>query len=124
MIIFCLIVVLDNEVQSTSNSIENMEVNNDNEDDDNQRENPLFVRVNLDKEDNDKEGSSKEDLLEEDPIASDGFINENQEGADEELCIIPDTERVISQVSFSAGISNKNSKITVLLDTCNITLVI
>ncbi|KAH0822440.1 hypothetical protein GEV33_000349 [Tenebrio molitor] len=98
-------VVLDNEVQSTSNSIENMEVNNDNEDDDNQRENPLFVRVNLDKEDNDKEGSSKEDLLEEDPIASDGFINENQEGADEELCIIPDTERVISQEEKEAAFS-------------------
>jgi hypothetical protein len=95
----------DNEVQSTSNSIENMEVNNDNEDDDNQRENPLFVRVNLDKEDNDKEGSSKEDLLEEDPIASDGFINENQEGADEELCIIPDTERVISQEEKEAAFS-------------------
>ena len=88
--------VLDNEAQNIS--VEPIETNNENDDDESQRENPLFVRVNLDKEDNDKEGTNKEDLLEEDPIASDTFITENTEGADEELCIIPDTERVISQV--------------------------
>ncbi|XP_044256741.1 zinc finger MYM-type protein 3 [Tribolium madens] len=85
-------------------SFENTEVNTEIEDDD-QREKPLFERVNLDKEDNDKETNNKDELLEEDPIASDGFIPENQEGADEELCIIPDTERVISQEEKEAAFS-------------------
>ncbi|XP_008200258.1 zinc finger MYM-type protein 3 isoform X2 [Tribolium castaneum] len=81
---------------------ENAEGNTENEDDE-QRDNPLFV--NIDKEDNDKETNNKDELLEEDPIASDGFIPENQEGADEELCIIPDTERVISQEEKEAAFS-------------------
>lgn len=71
------------------------------------RENTEFVQVNTENE-KDGEDNEKEDetnnraLMEHDPIASDSFepINsEDREGADEELCIIPDTQREISQVT-------------------------
>lgn len=67
-----------------------------------------FVPVDGDK-DGDKEDYDKDTLMDEDPIAAveAGFetINEIQEGADEELCIIPDTERVISQAEKEAACS-------------------
>lgn len=47
--------------------------------------------------DKDKNGAVTE-VADEDPIATDCFISENIEEADEELCIVPDSERVISQV--------------------------
>lgn len=73
----------------------------------NQRENTEFVQVNTenekDGEDNEKEDeTNNRTLMEHDPIASDSFEpinNEDREGADEELCIIPDTQREISQVN-------------------------
>ncbi|KAJ8918744.1 hypothetical protein NQ315_015064 [Exocentrus adspersus] len=77
----------------------------------NQRENTEFVRVNTenekDGEDNDKEDDThSRALMEHDPIASDSFEpinNEDREGADEELCIIPDTHREISQAEKDAA---------------------
>lgn len=85
----------------------------------NQRENTEFVQVNTENE-KDGEDNEKEDetnnraLMEHDPIASDSFEpinNEDREGADEELCIIPDTQREISQVN-NFKFKHKNSNKT------------
>ncbi|CAH1153839.1 unnamed protein product [Phaedon cochleariae] len=76
------------------------------------RENTEFVQVNSDNEkesETDKEEESNtRRIMEHDPIASDAFENLNnddREGADEELCIIPDTEREISQAEREAASS-------------------
>lgn len=107
--------------------------NSDEEGIDENRENPVFVHVNTEKEDDSKGGTSTEqgeyaqsaNLKEiqvhvlaqedddfqpqEDPIAADTLegtpenIEDSEQGADEELCIIPDTERVISQEEKEAA---------------------
>ncbi|CAG9855419.1 unnamed protein product [Phyllotreta striolata] len=76
------------------------------------RENTEFVHVTENEKesddiDKDSASGSRRDM-EHDPIASDSFEslnNEDREGADEELCIIPDTEREISQEERDAASS-------------------
>ncbi|CAH0561946.1 unnamed protein product [Brassicogethes aeneus] len=75
---------------------------------DNHRES-VFVHVDPETEEKDGEDTDKDSeenkLIEEDPIGSDAFdsLNEDREGADAELCIIPDSERVITQEEKDAA---------------------
>lgn len=120
------LIFLDNESHlSITNSMETTELTNDLEDDETQRDNPLFESINIEKDDSEKDPGGKgkkvkrnivsfkinkyeidisDDLIEEDPMA-DSFITGNEEGADEELCIIPDTQRVLSQAEKEAAFS-------------------
>ncbi|XP_018326015.1 zinc finger MYM-type protein 3 isoform X2 [Agrilus planipennis] len=82
-------------------------------------EKTVFVHVSTENEKEDKSAGGQDmagddDEPQEDPIASDGSdgqIDEDsnnideaeQQGADEELCIIPDTERIISQEEKEAA---------------------
>ncbi|CAH1980548.1 unnamed protein product [Acanthoscelides obtectus] len=66
-------------------------------------ENTEFVQVNSE---TDSQDTGRRSAMEDDPIASDSFDaigNDDREGADEELCIIPDTEREISQAEKDAA---------------------
>ncbi|KAL3289740.1 hypothetical protein HHI36_023137 [Cryptolaemus montrouzieri] len=89
----------DNEVVHVSTTTEN-EAENE------QNENTEFVHVSSEKEDSEKFTSKGDEILE-DPIGGDDNDTDNiepmAEGADEELCIIPDTERVLSQAEKDAA---------------------
>ncbi|VEN41958.1 unnamed protein product [Callosobruchus maculatus] len=69
--------------------------------------NTEFVQVNAENESLESgKDTNKRSAMEDDPIASDNFdniCNDDREGADEELCIIPDTEREISQAEKDAA---------------------
>ncbi|KAK9889406.1 hypothetical protein WA026_004680 [Henosepilachna vigintioctopunctata] len=91
--------------ENSDKPIENVSIApTENETEGEQSENTEFVQVNSEKDDIEKDASKADELLE-DPIGGDDNDNLDSmaEGADEELCIIPDTKRVLSQEEKDAA---------------------